>query len=302
MLNGYWYRVAGLPFVVALPEGVDVDRLLPSFRPFREEKADGRLLFRFVAGMSPDSGDETGTLIEQSESDLGNVRLYQVSDGYKLLLRYMPESPLQTMLLDFDCTSATAYLDWDDPWLGDSLCAMLRVVYSQAVLRHGGVAIHASAVALDGKAYLFLGRSGTGKSTHSQQWLKAFEGCELINDDNPTIRLTANGVTVYGTPWSGKTPCYRNVAYPVAGIVRLRQASHNRFQPCTEADAFMALVPSCSAIRVDDALCEVLYDTLEQTVSRVAVGLLDCLPNEEAAIVCRKGIDYINEQPKYILK
>lgn len=291
MLNGYWYRVAGFPFVVALPEGIDVDRLLPSFVPFRAEKVDERLLFRFVTDMQPVADDEGGTLVEQSESDLGYMRLYQVADGYKVQLRYMPGCPMQTMFLDFDCTSATAYLDWDDPCLGDSLCAMLRVVYSQAVLRHGGVAIHASAVAADGRAYLFLGRSGTGKSTHSQQWLKAFEGVELVNDDNPTLRLTANCVTAYGTPWSGKTPCYRDVAYPVGGIVRLRQACANRFSPCAEADAFMALVPSCSAIRVDDGLCEVLYDTLEQTVSRVPVGLLDCLPNEEAAIACRKGIE-----------
>ncbi len=76
---------------------------------------------------------------------------------------------------------------------------------------------------------MFLGPSGTGKSTHASLWLENVEGTELVNDDNPVVRILDDGsIKVYGSPWSGKTPCYLNVNYPLGGIVNLIQASHNK--------------------------------------------------------------------------
>ena len=108
----------------------------------------------------------------------------------------------------------------EDPYLGEVLSSMLRILYAQAALVRDAVSVHASCVSLEGRGYLFLGRSGTGKSTHARRWLEAFPGCHLLNDDNPVLRVEDGTVTAYGTPWSGKTPCYRNEYAPVAGIVR----------------------------------------------------------------------------------
>lgn len=135
-----------------------------------------------------------------------------------------------------------------------------------------------------------MGKSGTGKSTHAVQWLKCFPKSELLNDDNPTIRMESGRSIAYGTPWSGKTPCYKNRCFPVGGIVRLRQADANRFVLQKDVDAFITLLPGCSAIRLHSYLCNGLYDTLAETVSAVPVGELDCLPDEGAALLCEESL------------
>ncbi|MBO6066250.1 MAG: transposase, partial [Lachnospiraceae bacterium] len=96
-------------------------------------------------------------------------------------------------------------------------------IYAYCLMdNHVHLLMHASVTMHAGKGYLFLGKSGTGKSTHSQLWINNIEGCELLNDDNPVLRVEDDGsVRVYGSPWSGKTPCYRNLDVPVGAIVDL---------------------------------------------------------------------------------
>ncbi len=87
---------------------------------------------------------------------------------------------------------------------------------------HQTIKIHASVIEKGGKALVFMGKSGTGKSTHSRNWLKFVPDCQLLNDDEPIIRVLNDGsVRVYGAPWSGSTPCYRNASAEVAAFVRL---------------------------------------------------------------------------------
>ena len=93
---------------------------------------------------------------------------------------------------------------------GMNICFLLATACLDTVF------VHASCVRFEGKAYLFLGKSGTGKSTHSRMWLDALEGVELMNDDHPVIRIGSDGHPVaYGSPWSGKTRCYKDVEAPV---------------------------------------------------------------------------------------
>ena len=97
---------------------------------------------------------------------------------------------------------------------------------------------------------MFLGPSGTGKSTHARLWLQYIDGTELVNDDNPVVRIYQDGAaTVFGSPWSGKTPCYRNVRYPLGGIVMLSQAPYNKIHRLGGLQAYIALVPSISGKR-----------------------------------------------------
>ena len=107
----------------------------------------------------------------------------------------------------------------------------LMILYALSTAELGVALFHSSTVSFGDKAYMFLGVSGTGKSTHSSLWLKYIEGTELLNDDNPVVRVFDDGhATVYGSPWSGKTPCYRNLSYPLGGIVLLSQAPYNKIQ------------------------------------------------------------------------
>lgn len=104
------------------------------------------------------------------------------------------------------------------------------ILFNIAALPLGAVAFHSSVISYRGRGVLFLGESGTGKSTHTRLWREHIPGAELLNDDSPIIRATDSEALVHGSPWSGKTPCYRNESCPIAAVVRLSQAPHNRIR------------------------------------------------------------------------
>lgn len=150
---------------------------------------------------------------------------------------------------------------------------------------HGCVAVHCSANVFDGKTAIFLGESGTGKSTHTRLLRERYPESFLLNDDSPFIRVSGDGkVTVYGSPWSGKTPCYKAEAYPLAAIVRLSQAPYNRISRLNPIQAIGALLPSAPPAlnyteETSDAVCNYISDILAE----VPAWSLECLPNTEAA-------------------
>ncbi|MDE5813283.1 MAG: hypothetical protein K2H72_03265, partial [Muribaculaceae bacterium] len=150
--------------------------------------------------------------------------------------------------------------------------------------------LHASTVEYDGKGYLFLGRSGTGKSTHSRLWLENIKGSELLNDDNPILRIINGKVYVFGSPWSGKTSCYRNKKLPVDGIVRLHQAPFNKITPLTGIKGYAALLPSCSCMKWNHDMANAIHSTISKVIEKVPIYALECLPDKEAAFLCHKNL------------
>ena len=160
----------------------------------------------------------------------------------------------------------------------------LWVGYGLMTVPRKTVAIHSSCIVKDGGAVLFLGESGTGKSTHTRLWREHIEGAYLLNDDSPIIRLVDGVPTAFGSPWSGKTPCYRNLSYPIAGFIRLSQAPHNKIYRLPVLQAIGALLPSCPpAFAHDEQLQDALCDTLSDMIASVPVFHLECLPDAAAA-------------------
>ena len=141
------------------------------------------------------------------------------------------------------------------------------------------------------KGYLFLGHSGTGKSTHARMWLQAFPDAWLLNDDNPILRVMDDGeVRVYGSPWSGKTPCYNNAYARVGGIVKLSQAPHNKIRSTLLPEAYAYMLSSASGLKMDRKMSDCMHDTIKHIVMNVKCYQLDCLPNIAAAEHCYQGM------------
>ena len=162
----------------------------------------------------------------------------------------------------------------------------LKMMYALATAEKDTLCIHAAVVSCGGKGYLFLGPSGTGKSTHAQLWLKHFEGTELVNDDNPVVR----GGVVYGSPWSGKTPCYRNVSVPIGGIVMLSQAPYNKIRRLSGIEAYVDLAESVGGKVWDSRIAEGLHQAENRLAQTIPMWHLECLPDEEAARLCHETI------------
>ena len=108
-----------------------------------------------------------------------------------------------------------------------------------------------------------------------------------MNDYNPVLRVGKDGVTrVYGSPWSGKTPCYRNVSAPIGAIVRIRQAKHNAIRRQNTLESYASVYSSCSGFKADRMMADGQHMALEHVALNVPCYVLDCLPDEEAARVC----------------
>ena len=166
-----------------------------------------------------------------------------------------------------------------------SLHFICWLLFGVAALSQQTVSIHASVVMHQGKSIFFLGESGTGKSTHTRLWLNHIPDTELLNDDSPFVRIEADGsIRVYGSPWSGKTPCYKNRQTPIAAFVRLSQAPYNRIRRLKGIEAIGALLPSCPlAFTSDKGLSEFIYAILSHTLLQLPVYHLECLPEANAA-------------------
>lgn len=289
----YRFRIAGFGVALRLPDGCRTERLLPSFQPFTA--ADWTESMRVMScDVAMQTGGDArpidGRLLEQTVNDMGTIRLYDRADAYVVTLSDRCETMMHRMTACRDFSEVRIDLCRDDRGVGSGLSSLLRIAYSQAVLSHDAVAIHASAVFREQTAYLFLGQSGAGKSTHASLWIRHLPGTELLNDDNPTIRLVDGCFRACGTPWSGKTPCYRPLDFPIGGIVRLSQAARNRFCRQEGTDAFVTLYPGCSVIAQDDVLWGRLCDTLIRLAESVPVGQLACRPDADAARLCCESL------------
>jgi hypothetical protein len=166
----------------------------------------------------------------------------------------------------------------------------LMIQYTFATAGLSTLLLHASVTRYQGRGNLFFGVSGTGKSTHSRLWLAHVPGCDLMNDDNPVIRFEEGRLMVYGSPWSGKTLCYRNVVAPVRALVRLEQAPENAIERLHALDAYASVIAAASTIRWNPVVMDRLIPTVERIAMNVPCFRLGCRPDGEAVAVCRKGI------------
>ena len=168
---------------------------------------------------------------------------------------------------------------------------LLIKMYALATAGNDTLVLHAVVVSCEGNGYIFLGPCGMGKSTHARLWLKHIGGTELVNDDNPVVR---DGV-VYGSPWgSFNTPCYRNVSYPIGGIVSLSQASCNKIHRISGIEAYLNMycsdIVSLGGHPIAEEIANGLYQTENKLASTIPMWHLECLPDEAAARLCHDTI------------
>ena len=168
---------------------------------------------------------------------------------------------------------------------------LMMIMYALATAGNDTLLLHAVVVSCEGKGYLLLGHGGTGKSTHARLWLLNVEGTKLVNDDFPVVR----GGMVYGSPWgSFNTPCYRNVSYPIGGIVSLSQASCNKIHRISGIEAYLNMycsdIVSLGGHPIAEEIANGLYQTENKLASTIPMWHLECLPDEAAARLCHDTI------------
>ena len=173
------------------------------------------------------------------------------------------------------------------PYLSDEDCEYLCTgssFYRQLIL-YGGMMLHASAVVVDGKAYLFSADSGTGKSTHTGLWLKLFgDRAYLLNDDKPALRQRDGIWYAYGTPWSGKHDISRNTRAVLGGICFLSRGEKNRISPLSGTKAIFNLLDQ--TVRPPNAEYRgKILEHLDGLVTHVPIWQMECNMDPAAAVM-----------------
>ena len=233
---------------------------------------------------------------DNSEDDMPRIEVYRsLEKEWLIRISQIATSPICCELVcDADFTRGHLHVVEDCQDVRFCIDNGLMLMYAFRTASLMTLEMHAAVVVRRGdeaKGYLFLGHSGTGKSTHARQWLAAFEDAWLLNDDNPILRVMDNGeVRVYGSPWSGKTPCYKNESAPVGGIIKLSQAPENKIQTISLPQAYAYMLSSASGLKMEQTMADNMFETIKHIITHIPCYHLACLPNEEAARVCWAGV------------
>ena len=274
-MNKY-YQIAGHVVCCTGEQLCQAVGRIEGFRPFVWEDETPEVAFTFAEGCEvPEMLEELYPFAyEDVASSFGRT-----ADGYLLVEKPAEE---ESFYLWCDASRKVVYLSGN--WSLRLYRFALWLGYGLMTIPYQTLAIHSSCIVYRNQAVLFLGESGTGKSTHTRLWREHIDGAVLLNDDSPMIRVEEGKVWVYGSPWSGKTPCYKAERYELKGCVRLSQAPYNRMRKLSVLEAYGAIHPSCAPeFAYDDALYDEVSRTLGEILSVVPVYHLECLPDEDAA-------------------
>jgi hypothetical protein len=147
---------------------------------------------------------------------------------------------------------------------------------------------HGSTVAVDGKAYLFTARCGTGKSTHTRLWRQVFgDRAQMINDDKPFLKLTEAGVLACGSPWSGKHGLDNNITVPLQGICILERGKENRIERIPAEEALPMLLHQ-SYCPLEEAKRDPFEALVKQLTEKTPLWRMYCNMDPSAAEVSHK--------------
>ena len=198
-----------------------------------------------------------------------------------------PDFRVEIGQADLDEERSRAAIDASDAYL-EALAVYRKI--AEKMPEYDTVLMHGSAVALDGEAYLFTAKSGTGKSTHARLWREVFgERAVMVNDDKPLVKIADSGVTVYGTPWNGKHRLGENIAAPLKAVCLLERDSKNHIERITKAEAYPALLRQIYR-PADPVMLAKTLTLIDRLADKVGLFRLGCNMDREAAEISYNGM------------
>ena len=162
---------------------------------------------------------------------------------------------------------------------------------------HLGILLfHGSVIAVDGTGYLFTAKSGTGKSTHTRLWREQFgQRAVMVNDDKPLLKITEQGVFIYGTPWDGKHRLSCNTCVPLKAICVLTRSEENHIHKIDSKEAYQMLLQQAYRPIDQMAMLQTLK-LIDLLMMKTEFYRLGCNMNPEAAIVAFQGMNKEDEE------
>lgn len=262
----YVYRLAGLQIACSLPFNIDIQAESKEF--LFPGRAEGNI--RFTAQAVDTLPAPSGVQVSCRYYD-GDTTWYCVGRGYP------PYAMTRHGAQEIRCY----YLRDQEHRLRRSLhmCDLLGL--ERIFPLNQTMLLHCAFIRINGKALLFSGPSGIGKSTQANLWQRHTDA-ELCNGDRAALRLTDGQWWAHGLPYAGSSHVFRNVRAPCRGIVMLGQAPENRLWHLSPREAFASLYPQLTLHHWEKDTVECVSTLLVKLISQIPVYRLDCMPDESA--------------------
>ena len=141
--------------------------------------------------------------------------------------------------------------------------------------------LHCAVLEYEGKAYAFLGRSGTGKSTHTRLWKKYLGSPKMVNGDKPILEWVEDGFIAHGTPWRGKESWGERTSAPLYGLCFLEQAKENSIRKLSPAEVSSRLFGQILLPEEEENVISTL-ELADKLIATIPAYLLKCDISKEA--------------------
>lgn len=229
------------------------------------------------------------------EYDCHYPLLFERSEKYRVSGNAQPEFRLSLTQEYFELKRQRSPNSTDDifEYMG------MGTQFYKALLSKQGMMLHASAVAVDSQAYLFSAPSGTGKSTHTQQWQKLFgeDKAIIINDDKPAMRKIDGIYYAFGTPFSGKHDISVNKGFPIKGICFVSRGETNSIERLSVERALAPLFDQTVRPAENDKM-DLLCDRVDDILKCVPFYHIICNISTEAAELSYRTMSGGNHENK----
>jgi hypothetical protein len=158
-----------------------------------------------------------------------------------------------------------------------SLDSVLRIVHTLLLARKGGFLVHASSAIRNGRAFLFSGVSGAGKTTMARL---APPDAALLTDEISYVTLQQGLYTAVGTPFFGELARVgENLRAPIECVYLLAKGPENKIEPMEGADAVRGLLENILFFARDPEFVKLVFDAAFDFVGRVPVRRLTFVPD-----------------------
>lgn len=158
-----------------------------------------------------------------------------------------------------------------------SMDSVLRIVHTLVLAGQGGFLVHAASAVRNGKAFLFAGVSGAGKTTISRL---APPDAAVLTDEISYIRPEGDGYRAYGTPFAGELARVgENVSAPLQTLFLLAQGPANKIEAVDKAVAARELLTNILFFAEDPQTVIPVFQSACDFVGRVAVKRLTFVPD-----------------------
>ena len=281
-MKNYYFTFVGLRTVLRTPYEITISESLQPFLCTYHQKTDCAIVLLPCTQLPPLSDDGVWHGLEYYDCHHGNLRIFHCNaprTAAFAMTQHLENGNIEIHVLP-DCLS----------YFSGTAGIFNRIGMETLLLQHHGLLLHASLIKYKDKALAFAGPSGVGKSTQADIW-HTFLGADIINGDRTALRKEEDSWYAYGCPYAGTSGIYKNDCAPLAAIVLLGQAEKNCLRRLTAGEAFRYLYPEFSVHHWQRHFVEKVTDLCFQLFAHTPIYLLECRPEESAALLVKKGLD-----------